>query len=92
MVRPCCAHHRVQSQERAYRSPGAGDLDARNMPVDVIAGPADVFGEDLPQLVQPDLSLLLVGPDEGVHGEHIHGVVVGTARDSFSTRSRIQGL
>ena len=52
---------------------------ARKVLGDVAAGIVHVACQHLAQLVRPLVALGLVGSDEGVHGEHVHGVVVAEA-------------
>ena len=49
---------------------------------DIIAGVVHIFGDNLPQFVRPHIALGLVGPNQRVHGEDVHVVVV-TQRGLF---------
>ena len=55
---------------------GAEGLHALKVGLDIVAGVVDVAGKDVQQLIHPLLALGLVGPDEGVHGQHVHAVVM----------------
>ena len=53
---------------------------AWKMPSDKIAGKIHVPAQNLAQLIEPNLSVVAIGANERVHGEHIHGVVMTEGR------------
>jgi len=58
---------------------GLGNLNALKVIPDVITGKVHVAAENFNELIQPLVTLGLVGTDERVHGQHVHAVVVGQA-------------
>ena len=54
--------------------------DAFKVPADIFHRIADIAGENLPELIQPGLTLLGISPDQGMHGEHIHLIIVTERR------------
>lgn len=53
--------------------------DPRQILADKLAGVLDVLRQYLPQLIHPLAALVAVSADEGVHGQHVHTVVVAEA-------------
>ena len=53
--------------------------DSRQILADKLAGVLDVLRQHLPQLIHPLAALVAVSADEGVHGQHVHAVVVAEA-------------
>ncbi len=58
---------------------GLGYLHTLEVVPDVVAGEVDVAAEHFAELVHPLVALGLVGAHKGVHGQHIHGIVVAEA-------------
>ena len=63
-------------QEQHVGALGTADSDTLKMLCNVFAGVVHVAGDDGPQLVHPFVALVLIAADEGIHAQHIHGIVV----------------